>query len=256
MALLLPPLGAPSCPIPTAGNIVKVLFWGQSNAHGQGDGITYSANLSATPYYCRALDEHLREAGYFQRMGGWCRNQAVPTALVGALGSLQKKRGAAVQMATDLLAGARVPIVASIARSGTPIADFGPGQYGETAFDTYATELTNQLGATGWHIVTLHGESDAGTAPLSAAYQAALTSWHAHMRTKFTGARIYACQLNTAFTGSFTATVQAAITAVVGGDGNAELQNCDAFGYASPHYTDAGYNSIGSLLSTRIIANS
>lgn len=248
----LPPTAFAPVALPTT-SIVRTLIWGQSNGVGQGtrvDPVSF-----ALPWYCRHLDEHLGRKGIFEPLGAAIDDQAVPPSLTGALGASIIKRGPAPGIAAALVGGGKNPIMATIARSGTAISYWGSGQPGETAFDAYAGELVAACGSANWHIVTLHGESDAQAPGTAAAYQANFAAWSAHMRGKFPSARVYAVQVNTNLVGSDTATVRTAISNVVSGDSNAELISGDAFGYASPHYTDTGIDSLAAAIGARVLAN-
>jgi hypothetical protein len=194
-------------------------------------------------------------AHFYERLGPVLRDIPENPAFDPALGGISPKRGCFTGVGAALVAGHKNPVIASIGRSGTAIAAWAPGQSAQILFDQYADELVADLGANDWHIVTLHGESDAGSTTTANAYQAAFTAWVAHMRTKFPNARIYAVQVNTNLTATATATVRAAISAFVTGDTNAELVIGDSYGYGSPHYTDAGLDSLGVDIGARILNN-
>lgn len=256
MPVLLPPTFVPAVTLPTGAAVRKVITLGQSNALGESP--TYIQNQTV-PCYIRALDEKFGRAGVWERLGSVTRDQAVPPSLITLSSTLAKKRGALTQAALDLVTGGKSPVMASICRAGTAISYWGPGQPGETAFNLYAGEIVASAGATNWHVIIIWGESDANGAGTAAAWQANLTAFVAVVRAKFTSARIYVVNLNINYddgaAGVNRTTVRAGNVAFVAGDGNAELLNWDAFGYATPHYTDAGYISGGSNISARVLVN-
>ena len=260
MPTLLPPTFVPAMTLPTGATVRKVITLGQSNALGESP--TYIQNQNV-PCYVRALDEKFGRTGVWERLGSVTRDQAVPPSLITLSSTLAKKRGALTQASLDLVAGGKSPIMASICRAGTGISYWGAGQPGETAFNLYAGEIVAAAGDTNWHVVIIWGESDANASATSAAWQTNLTAFATLVRTKFTAARIYVVQLNAAYANGATppddvnwpAAVRTGNTNFVAGDGNAELLNWDAFGYATPHYTDAGYISGGSNISARVLVN-
>lgn len=241
-----------SVALPSQQSALKVLLWGQSNAVGQG---TRADASTAVPFYPRYLDEHVGTAHFYERLGPVLQDIPLNPAFAAALGGISPKRGVGTSIGSRLVGSLQQPVIATIARSGTAIAAWGVGQSARTSFDTYADELVSDLGSSGWHIVVIHGESDAQGPVTAAAYQTNLTSWVAHMRVKFPGARIYVGRVNVNCAGSDVTTVRAAQAAYVASDNNAELIDSDSYGFATPHFTDPGIDSYGDAIGLRILAN-
>lgn len=244
-------VAAQSVALPTE-SVVKALVWGQSNGEGQG---TRNDPTVAIPFYPRYLDEHVGQVHFYERLGPVLQDIPLNPAFASALGGISPKRGALPTAGTSIKAGGKNPVFATIARSGTAIGAWGVGQAARTLFDTYADELVLDLGAEDWHIIVIHGESDAQGPVTAAAYQTNLTNWVAHMRVKFPGARVYVTRVNVNCAGSDVTTVRAAQAAFVAADPNAELIDTDSYGFATPHFTDTGLDSLGSAIGARVLAN-
>jgi hypothetical protein len=243
------PSFVPSIVIPTGATVRKIMGGpSQSNTVGTGDPYT-SQNLTDVPLYQYTGAEYLPTAGSVRRLGSMFRNQI-------AASSPQKKFGVYTQAAIDLKAAGKAPVVANFGQGGMPLSTWLSGA-GQTAYLAWADEVIAIYGASGMHVFLANGENEANSLATSLTHQADLTSTAAMIRTKFPDSRIYQLQLNVNYstTAAWRDNVRAGIIAFVAGDGNAEMLDGDAFGYASPHYTTTGYNSIGSLFATRVLVN-
>lgn len=240
------PTKIPSCALPTGLGVCKVLVTGQSNAVGAQQ--AFLRQNQNVPHYFRAMTLHDGVTGYWDRNGAMFGDQFYPQA---------KYKGVQEQLGLDLTAAGKKPILATIAKSGTSITEFLNGSSTDLAFQQYASELVAMVGATGWHVPILWGEADALTLALSTAWQANLTAFVAKLRTYFPGARIYLLMLNSSYVGNdptWNQNVRNGNLAFVAGDSNAEIVYANGFGFADPHYNNAGYDALGSLFASRILA--
>ncbi len=247
-----------SVPLPVNPNPI-ILEWGQSNTPGQAVQ-SFPATVSNVPYYCRCQDEKLGRPGFWDPCGAYTRDQAVPASIINLIATTGVKHGFQPQCATALLQAGLSPVFVATARSGTALSpNWDPGGTGRAFMaQTYAEVFASGLPAKRAHIVTFHGEQDAGIGTSQSAYLSQYTSIIAFIRTFFPGSRVYCGRLNSNFTGATgpqIAAIQAAQDAFVAGDHNAETITPDSWGYVSPHFTSTGWTTGASVIAPRIIAN-
>jgi len=242
------PTLVPAAQLPT-GAAVRTLLWAGPQSNNIGASSTYVTPNTQTPHFARWYEQKQGRPGIWERNGAMWGDQFSVQAVY---------QGSEQQADIDLTAAGKKPIFGSIARSGTGIDYFINGGPGQAQFQAWIAEALSCMGSRVFdNVIMIGGENDANSLATSLTFQAGLTSFFAqNIRPVCPGSRAYIALLNVNYAGpdaTWRTNVRNAQTAFVAADGNAELLNCDAFGYVSPHYTFAGYNSIGSLIATRVL---
>ncbi len=245
---MIAPTLIPPCQLPTGSSVRKVI-WIANQSNNVGASPVFVTPNTDTPHLYYTYEQNESRPGIFQRNGAMFGNQA----------SLQVKyKGSQQKTDIDLKAAGKKPIFGTIARSGTFIEYFINGGLGQATFQQKISQLVNQAGSADWNVVQIGGESDANTLLTSVNYTTNLTSlFDQNIDPYMPGARAYIVLLNVNYSGpdaTWRTNVRACQTAFVGGRANSELLNWDAFGYASPHYDNTGYDQGGANIAARVLA--
>ncbi len=218
---------------------VPLVYFGQSNAAGQGI-VQQTGTPIASPmwiYNIGTSQSRNREFGVTDWIG--------------------VRHGLQIQVVKDLVAAGKNPVSATAAHNATGIANWVPTSAVDWPVfrDNLAPTINRVSQAIKRHVVLIHGETDGGGSGSAGTYAANMTLLAAQMRAVIGTCRFYVVGINTnQVSVTFRATIRAQQLSFVSTDIDAEFIDTDAVTCTNdPHYVSAEYDTLGSMVATRIL---